>query len=96
MAGAPRGNSNPSKGARLSAFLRERIAERDIQEGIVAVLIAKALDGDMSAIKEIFDRTEGKAMQALELSTPDGFTVTRIERHIVDQAEPVKLVHSAD
>lgn len=90
------GNQNSAKRGRLSSFLRKRLEERDVQEAIVSQLLAKAMEGDMAAIREVFDRADGKATQAMELSTPDGFTVTRIERHIVDQAEPVKLVHSAD
>ncbi len=33
---------------------------------IIAVLIAKALDGDMAAIKEIFDRLYGKPKESLD------------------------------
>jgi hypothetical protein len=33
---------------------------------IIAVLIAKALDGDMTAIKEIFDRLYGKPKESLD------------------------------
>lgn len=39
-------------------------------------LVDKATCGDIQAIKEIFDRTEGKAAQALSLSNPDGGPLT--------------------
>ena len=39
---------------------------------IAKKLTEKAAEGDTQAIKEIFDRTDGKAMQAMELSGPDG------------------------
>ena len=35
-------------------------------------LVKLAAEGDTMAIKEVFDRTEGKARQAMELSGPDG------------------------
>lgn len=39
---------------------------------IAEKLAEKAAEGDIQAIKEVFDRTEGKAMQAIEASGPDG------------------------
>lgn len=42
---------------------------------IAEKLAAKAAEGDMIAIKEVFDRTEGKATQAIEASGPDGAPV---------------------
>ena len=35
-------------------------------------LAENAAQGDNTAIKEVFDRTEGKAAQALTLAAPDG------------------------
>ncbi len=35
-------------------------------------LVAAALDGDVSALKEVGDRLDGKPAQALEHSGPDG------------------------
>lgn len=35
-------------------------------------LAEKAAEGDIQAIKEVFDRTEGKAVQAIEASGKDG------------------------
>lgn len=39
-------------------------------------LVDKATGGDIQAIKEIFDRTEGKAAQALNLSGSEGGPLT--------------------
>ena len=35
-------------------------------------LVEKAVEGDIQAIREVLDRTEGKAMQAIELSGEQG------------------------
>lgn len=39
---------------------------------IMYQLVAKARQGDMAAIKEILDRTEGKALQAVQHEYPEG------------------------
>jgi hypothetical protein len=41
-------------------------------EAIAEQLAKKALAGDISAAREIADRAEGKARQAMEVSGPDG------------------------
>jgi uncharacterized protein HemY len=74
----PKGESgNPSgrpKLTRLTDALREQITEqlqnapeRTIAEAIARKLIKLALDGDIAAIREVFDRTEGKPKQAIDL-----------------------------
>jgi len=35
---------------------------------IAEMLVSKAMEGDMAAIKEVADRTDGKPMQAIEAS----------------------------
>lgn len=45
---------------------------------IASRMIEAALDGDSLMIKEIFDRVEGKAVQAVELSGPDGSAISTI------------------
>lgn len=45
---------------------------------IQPILIAKALDGDMVAIKEIHDRTMDKAKQPSEMEVKGNITVSRI------------------
>ncbi len=74
----PKGVSgNPSgrqKLTRLTDALREQVSEelpnapeRTIAEAIARKLIKLALDGDIAAIREVFDRTEGKPKQAIDL-----------------------------
>lgn len=68
--------------------------EREVDKGdgeptkritmIADKLVEKAAEGDIQAIKEVFDRTEGKAMQALELSGADGAPIELVKRVIVD------------
>ena len=69
----PCANSLP-KLTRLTDALREQITEqlqnapeRTIAEAIARKLIKLALDGDIAAIREVFDRTEGKPKQAIDL-----------------------------
>lgn len=42
-------------------------ARDGMNKALSVILLRKALDGDLQAIKEIFDRTEGKATQPIEL-----------------------------
>ncbi len=66
-------NGRP-KLTRLTECLREQLAEampgaseRTIAEAIARALIREALVGDVQAIREIGDRTEGKPKQSLDL-----------------------------
>ncbi len=59
---------------RLTEALREQLAEempnaseRTIAEAIARTLIREALVGNIAAIKECFDRSEGKPKQAIDL-----------------------------
>lgn len=42
-------------------------------QGIALVLIKKAEDGDINAVREITDRVEGKAAQSLEIKKEDPY-----------------------
>ncbi len=70
-----RGNTYSSKNNRI---LNETLKRRLIQEEairanlIVEALLSKAEEGDISAIKEVFDRMEGKAVAKQELTGADG------------------------
>jgi len=67
MAGAPKGNQNAAKSKRLSAHLQKRIEERKLEPQLMDALLEKALTGDIPALKEVFDRLEGKPKQPLDV-----------------------------
>ena len=71
MAGAPFGNQNARKGKSWLEALRLEIAVDDgvrLQKA-ACQLLNKAAEGDLSAIKELADRLDGKSLQANTLST---------------------------
>ncbi len=64
---------------KLTEALREQLAEempnaseRTIAEAIARALIREALTGDVQAIRECFDRSEGKAPMTLDVGNKDG------------------------
>lgn len=69
----PGQSGNPNgrpRSALLSDALRRELVEqmpdapeKTIAEGVAAKLIERALSGDVQAIKEVFDRAEGKVSQ---------------------------------
>lgn len=63
--GAPKGNNNATKGKMWSDAVRKALVQRKALKPIAEKLIAMALEGDMQAIKEIGDRLDGKAVQAV-------------------------------
>lgn len=88
-AGAPEGNTNSSKNNRLWAeTIRRAVVQSDGERlrRIAEALLVKAEDGDMTAIKELGDRLDGKASQVIEGSGENGeiVTINRIERVIVN------------
>tara|TARA_R100001377_G_scaffold45223_1_gene25872 strand:- start:1694 stop:2029 length:336 start_codon:yes stop_codon:yes gene_type:complete len=66
-----KGNEHSSK---INRLLGETLKRRLIQEEahrankVVEALLVKAEDGDVSAIKEVFDRSDGKVMQESKIS----------------------------
>lgn len=69
--GAPVGNQNAVKGKRWADSIAYVLAEAEREDRpwklreIARVLLAKAAEGDMAAIKEVGDRLDGKAPQAI-------------------------------
>ena len=71
---APKGNNNAARGKGWREAVEcalKAYEDNDIQRGaalkaIGKKLISMALDGDMQAIKEIGDRLDGKAVQAVD------------------------------
>lgn len=82
--GAPKGNQNALKARVMSGHLKARIEERKLWPGLMDALLEKALGGDVPAIKEVFDRIDGKAPQDFNVGGQDGNPlVSRIIREIV-------------
>jgi len=55
---------------------------------VADALVAKAMAGDVPAIREIGDRLDGKVMQQVELSgDPDNPVASRVEMVIVDPSD---------
>jgi hypothetical protein len=72
--------ANPSKGGKPDKLMRDALIlalHRTAKDGktkrlhrVANALVGKAADGDVAAIKEIFDRVDGKAIQ--QISGPEG------------------------
>lgn len=70
LGGAPKGNQNAAKPKIITEAIRKHLIQNPGNaDKIVAVLIEKAIAGDMPAIKELMDRLEGKAVQSVEQNT---------------------------
>ena len=72
---ANKGNTHSSKINRLAADTLRRVLvqEEAIRlRNVTEALVAKAESGDVSAIKEVFDRIDGKSVATQELTGPDG------------------------
>lgn len=69
--GAPIGNTNHTDGRVWRTAIRRALEKksladkRDALESIADALLAKALDGDVSALRELGDRLDGKANQPI-------------------------------
>lgn len=60
------GNDNAGIGCRMRTELTKRLDKKKAAELIVEALVNKAQDGDVAAIREVFDRSGGKAHQTIE------------------------------
>lgn len=66
-------NKNGQVRGQFAAMLRRITTQKPEKlEKIVDKLLEEAEGGNMVAIKELFDRLDGRAVQATELSGPDG------------------------
>jgi len=70
------GNKNASKSRMFSDRLRMILTQEPHRlRAIAEQLIFQAEEGEPWAIKELFDRLEGKAHQSTSLETADGQTI---------------------
>lgn len=97
--GAPKGNQNAKRGAlwreairAMSARLEHDLKPRTNLERAAAALWGKAMDGDVSALKELGDRVDGKAVQSIELvaevdvKTENISAVTKLEEFLASKS----------
>ena len=70
-AGAPQGNQNAAKAKVWTAAIqralaeRSRLSQKEALDALAEKLLAKCEEGDLTALKELGDRLEGKAAQTL-------------------------------
>jgi hypothetical protein len=79
---APEGNQNAVKNRPWADALRRALLAEDGQKlrALADRLVEQALAGDVTALKEIGDRMDGKPKQQIEASGPDGTPfVVRVE-----------------
>lgn len=89
---APKGNQYAVKDKRWQQAIDRALAKRCKGDGIKALdelaekLLLKCDEGDMSALKELGDRIEGKPAQAIEASGPNGgpIQMQAVEMAIID------------
>lgn len=92
---APLGNQNASVGKKWKAAIdraleqRSRLAQKEALDELAERLLQKCDEGDMSALKELGDRLDGKVPQAL-VGDPENplHMVSKVERVIIDRTAP--------
>lgn len=74
--GAPLGNNNPGKNKPWAEALRKEIVQDpERMRRLARSLLAKAEDGDTSALKELGDRLDGKPHQTIAAEVDSTVTV---------------------
>ena len=94
--GRPKGAQNTDKSWRdaVRAAVNELRKDESSPKKIKSLrllarkLVTKALDGDVSALKEIGDRLDGKATQSVQVDK--NIQITHIEHSIVDMPKVIE------
>lgn len=92
MAGAPVGNQNAAKGNRwataIESALRERSRGKQVEalQELAGVLLDKAAEGDLTALKELGDRLDGKPKQAMDVEATGNITVNLLSYGVATSA----------
>lgn len=96
--GAPKGNTYAANHKRPWAEALQRALEvhkpadkRQRLDALAASIVAKAMDGDIAALKEIGDRLDGKSKQQLELSQDPENPVFRAIDATMPHAEATRV-----
>jgi hypothetical protein len=92
---AAKGNQYAAKSRVWTEAINRALEARSRRDQVVAleqlaeVLLTKAEQGDMAALKELGDRIEGKSTQAVELTGAEGgpLMISRIETVVIDGAK---------
>ena len=91
MAGAPVGNTNAAKAKQWSAAIERALDKRGGGDRVIALnelaekLLRKCDEMDMSALKELGDRLEGKPSQVISGDAENPLTfIAKVERAIID------------
>ncbi len=94
VSGNPNGRPKLTK---LTEALREQLAEampsapeRTVAEAIARTLIREAIGGNVQAIREIGDRTEGRPKQTLDLDLQINDWRTEAEKYGVTEADVIR------
>lgn len=96
--GAPVGNQNARDGREFREALRRAMAHRgegDYRHTLLKIaggLVDKALEGDLPAIREVADREDGKAAQAMILNGDENGGPVRIGVDVTFVGKPTGSV----
>lgn len=90
--GAGRPKGSVAKSTLEATVLKAKLiaAYSEKADEINEALVAKALTGDVPAIKEIHDRAYGKAPQAVEMTGKDGESLTTPHEQIMNLANELR------
>lgn len=88
--GAPLGNQNGAKAKVWSAAIaralaeRSRVTQKEALDELAGVLLDRAAEGDLAALKELGDRLDGRPAQSVAVANDDDKPfITKIIREIV-------------